>query len=185
MTYEIIQPPFTLNFRTMSKRELEGYYEWFKQMIPERICMLEKTVRESESSWTADRSPKSLSALGQWFVGEVETRPRTSEEMEELRSKLPDSIDISSVELTNRTFSLAMDIGMYLGEVFRKKVCGAEWTLHLKKNVNFGQPVLTGFKVPLNPVRVALTGAYRAARGSRWGNHLLSVYKGWLSDMKT
>ena len=185
MTYEIIQPPFTLNFRTMSKRELKEYYEWFKQMIPERISILEKTVRESESSWTADRSPGSLSALGEWFEGEVETRPHTAEEMEELRSKLPAWIDIDSVDLTNRTFSLAMDIGMYLGEVFRQNVEGADWTLHLKKDSDFGQPVLTGFKIPLNPVHILVTVAYRVARGSRSGNHLRNVYNVWLSDTKT
>ncbi len=38
MTYELIQPPFTLKFRDMSRNELDDYLQWFLGVIPERIA---------------------------------------------------------------------------------------------------------------------------------------------------
>jgi hypothetical protein len=40
MAYQIIQPPFTLKFREMSKAELRDYYRWFHDCIPVRIWQL-------------------------------------------------------------------------------------------------------------------------------------------------
>ena len=37
MKYQIIQPPFTLKFREMSKEELKEYYKWFMAVMPNRI----------------------------------------------------------------------------------------------------------------------------------------------------
>ncbi len=33
MTYQIIQPPFTLEFSKMSKNELKAYDKWFRSEI--------------------------------------------------------------------------------------------------------------------------------------------------------
>jgi hypothetical protein len=69
-------------------------------------------------NWQPDFTPRSLDALGNWFATQIETRPRTREEIAEFDAQVPFPIERSAVELTNRTFSLAMDIGMYLAQVF-------------------------------------------------------------------
>ena len=47
MSYPIIQPPFTLVFREMSKKELKDYKEWFHKIMPERILILASVVRST------------------------------------------------------------------------------------------------------------------------------------------
>jgi hypothetical protein len=181
VSYRTIQPPFTLRYREMSKPDLRAYYDWFMQVRPERIAELEAAVREapSHSAWAADGSRGSLSLLGQWFVGQGETRPRTPEEIKAIRLQSSFPIDIPANELTNRTFSLAIDIGMYLGKVVETNVAGVSWDQPLKdkKFVDYGQPVIVGLgPVPFNPVRVVITTAYGIADKQYTGEALLEVY---------
>src|SRR5215469_2088930 len=120
--YITIQPPFTLKFSEMSKKELRAYFKWFQDVTPERIAQLASVVRSSPAfeNWQPDFSPDSLNDLGEWFAGQIETRPRTKEEIDAFNEQAPFPIEISDSELTNRTFSLAVDIGMYLNQVFLK-----------------------------------------------------------------
>src|SRR5271155_4623769 len=37
--YRVIQPPFTLKFREMSRKELTDYFQWLLRMIPD-LCLL-------------------------------------------------------------------------------------------------------------------------------------------------
>ncbi len=79
MPYSTVQPPFTLKLRDMPKQELRRYYEWFMEVLPQRIEELARAVRETPGfeSWQPDFTPASLDALGEWLVGQVETRSRT------------------------------------------------------------------------------------------------------------
>ena len=169
MDYEIIQPPFTLKFREMPKPDLRAYNHWFFGVMPGRITGLEEEVRRSpaQAQWRADFTPDSLETLGQWFEGQVEVRTKTEQETEDLKAKLTFPIDVAGEQLTNRTFSLAMDIGMYFGQVILKNLSGTKWDQPLRndKFADYGQPVIMGFgSVPLNPVRIVVTTAYSVAR---------------------
>jgi hypothetical protein len=184
MKYTIIQPPFTLKFREMPKPELKSYFDWFMEMIPERIKILEKAVCDSSeySSWHADYSPNSLKILGKWFVGQVETRTRTSEELSSLKSGLSFPMDVNNKELTNKTFSLAMDIGMYFSQVVLTNLPGTKWNQILKnvREADYGQPVIAGFGVVfLNPVRILVTLAYGIASKKQDGSRLHELYNTW------
>ena len=185
MAYRTIQPPFAnLKFWTMPKDELRTYYRWFLVEIPERIPELEKAVSETPGyeHWRAEGTRSSLDPLSEWFVGQVETRPRTPEELAEMKGESPFPIDIEPDELTNRTFSLAMDIGMYLSQVLMKNLPGLRWEhpLGSPKFVDYGQPVLRGSgRVPLNPVRVVVTLAYGIARKPQRGQRLRELYDIW------
>ena len=185
MTYRTIQPPFpSLKFWTMPKDELRTYHRWFLEEIPERIPELEKAVSETPGyeHWRAEGTRSSLDPLSEWFVGQVETRPRTPEELAEMKGESPFPIDIEPDELTNRTFSLAMDIGMYLSQVLMKNLPGLRWEhpLGSPKFVDYGQPVLRGSgRVPLNPVRVVVTLAYGIARKPQRGQRLRELYDIW------
>ncbi len=187
MSYAIIQPPFTLKFEEMSKKDLEAYRTWFHQVIPERLATLTKAVKGTPGyqNWEPDLTPESLDRLGRWFEHQVETRKKSAEEIEETRSKLTFPIDIPEEELTNKSFSLAMDIGMYFSQVILKNLPGTRWDQPLKnkKFIDYGQPVIMGFgTVPLNPVGVAVTTAYRISR--RKPAHLRELYETWAKMRK-
>ena len=184
MTYEIIQPPFELSFRGRSEKDLVAYREWFHAVMPARTAELRKAVKGTRGfeSWEPYLTPDPLGPLGEWFRGQVHTRKQTDEEMREMRTRLTLPIDVSDEELTTRTFSLAMDIGMYFGQVIVKTLPGTRWGQPVK-NPNFadyGQPVIMGFgTVPLNPVRIAVTIGYAFAANERSGAELRATYDVW------
>jgi hypothetical protein len=184
MTYQIIQPPFTLKFREMSKQELEDYFVWFQNILPQRLDILMCAAQQKTEFeiWQPDFTPLSLDLLGMWFAAEVETRVRTSDEFREIERLLPFPIDIPREDLTNRTFSLAIDIGMYLSQVLIKNHPGLEWRQQFrnKKDADYGQPVLVGFgQVPFNPVSIVVTLAYGIASKKKTGKNLRQIYDIW------
>jgi hypothetical protein len=185
MPYRIIQPPFTLKFPEMSRKELKDYFQWFMGQIPERIDELANAVRQTPGyeAWQPDKTPASLDMLGEWFAGQVETRQRTAEEIQEIRSRSVYPIDIPSEELTNRTFSLAVDTGMYLSQVFSRNYPSLRWDQPSgnKKYVDYGQPVLADFGPagPFNPTHIIVTLAYGLVDKTYSGRRLREIYDIW------
>lgn len=185
-TYRTIQPPFTLKFDEMSKKELRDYFKWFQEITPERIEELASAVNSSPGfeNWQPDLTPGSLDALGKWLATQIETRPRTREEIAESDAQAALPIEHSGVELTNRTFSLTVDIGMYVGQVFLKNHPLLQWDqpLRSKGHIDYGQPVLVSFhsgKVPFNPVGLVVTLAYGLRDKTRTGDTLREIYDIW------
>lgn len=183
MSYPVIQPPFTLVFREMSKKELKDYNEWFHKVMPERIQILTAAISSTSGykNWVPDRTPESLEPLGEWFLAQVETRPRTNEEIDTIKNRSKFPINIPGEDLTNKTFSLAMDIGMYVSQVFLKNHA-LEWSQPFgnKKFVDYGQPVLLNFgPAPFNPVRMMVTLAYGLVSHAKTGKSLRELYNIW------
>jgi len=190
MSYAIIQPPFTLKFREMSNKELKDYFDWFQKVLPQRLDELTRAMRQVSGfdGWQPDLTPASLDLLGDWFASQVGMRSRTHDEVEEIASRSVYPIEIPGEELTNRTFSLAMDIGMYLSQVFLKNHPGLRWEQPFgnKKFVDYGQPVLAGFgAVPFNPVRMLVTFAYGVASKKEGGQGLREIYDIWSKFIRT
>ena len=168
----------------MPKSELEAYHAWFARVLPERILELEREVRRSPAyaDWHPNGSPASLEALGEWFRTQVAVRARTEAEIEDVELKLTFPIEVPGEQLTNRTFSLAMDIGMYFGQVILKNLGGTKWDqpLHNLKFADYGQPVIMGFgAVPLNPIRIVVMLAYGIASKKQGGGRLRELYDTW------
>ncbi len=189
MPYATIQPPFTLKFREMSKQELKDYFRWFFDVLPERNRVVAEAVQETPGfeSWQPDQTPASLDKLGEWFATQVEARQRTQQERREITSQSSYPIEIPDDELTNRTFSLAMDVGMYLSQVLQKSNPSLRWQqpLNDKKFADYGQPVLMGFgPVPLNPVRIAVTLAYGLITKKQSGKRLRELYDYWAKQVR-
>lgn len=114
------------------------------------------------------------------------TRPRDEEELQKVAS-LPFPSEVPNRELTNRTISLAIDVGMYLSQVFRRSHPSLKWdqVLASKRSIDYGQPVLLGFgRVPLNPVRMMLTLAHGFVDDSRTGKGLREIYDIWSRMVK-
>jgi len=189
MTYTIIQPPFTLQFREMSKPDLKAYFDWFLNQISVRLPILESSIQETPGfeNWSADFTVESLKMLGEWYAGQVETRPRSQDELDEIKQKLSFPVPVSDQELTNKTFSLAFDVAMYLSEVFKRNFPSLRWDLILKdkKFADYGQPVLIGFRgdVPLNPVSIMVVLAYGIVKKTKTGARLLELYNYWSSQV--
>jgi hypothetical protein len=188
MVYETIKPPFTLKFREMSRRELGDYARWFHENIEQRISQLEQAVRATPGyeSWAATYQRDSLDALGDWFATQVSTRPRTEEEVAELQAGSALLSPVPSVDLTNKSFSLAIDVGMYFARTLERAHPQLTWKqlLDSKNSADYGQPILTGFgPVPLNPVRIALTLAYGIAAGKQNGKRLEEIFDYWANQV--
>jgi hypothetical protein len=184
IAYSTIKPPFSLKFWEMSKKELKAYYKWFQEMIPLRIKMLANALNGTAGfeDWQPDYTPASLDTLGDWFATQVETRPRTQEERLELTSRSRNPIEAPNRELTNRTFSLAMDVGMYLSQVFLRNHPSLKWDQPFgsKKFIHYGQPVLVGGfagDIPWNPLGIAVSLAYGLAEKSDSGKRLREIYE--------
>jgi hypothetical protein len=184
MAYGTIPPPFNLKFDEMSKSELKEYFQWFLGAIPQRLTELADAVRKSPGyeEWWGDYKPASLKALGDWFAAQIETRQRTDEELDKIKSHLKFPIEVSDKELTDRTFLLTMDVGMYLSQVFLINHRSLRWEQPLgsRKFVDYGQPVLVGFgRAPFNPVRTLVSLAYGITSKKRTGKSLVEVYEFW------
>ena len=189
MPYTTIQPPFRLKLQEMPRKELERYFQWFMDVLPQRVNELAGAVRETAGfeTWQPDCTPASLDALGEWFAGQVQARNRTQEELQAIRDRLVFPMDIPSEELTNRTFSLGMDIGMYFSQVFMKNYSSLKWKQPLgnKRFADYAQPLLTGFgPVSLNPVRISVTLAYGLASKNKTGKRLREVYDYWAQKVQ-
>lgn len=166
----------------MKKADLKQYYEWYIEQIPDRISQLQDLVASSFHTWLADETPDSLVVLGTFLAKNVSVRKRTMEEISEIRSASPYKIDIPETELTNTTFSYAMDISMYLAQVVLANIAGTKWeqVLSGKSNADYGQPVIAGFgKVSMNPVRLVVTLAYSIADGTQGAMRLRELYGIW------
>jgi len=173
--YPIIRPPLDRPFldqpfREMSKEELREYANWFHSIIPHRIKILEKAVKGSLGfeSWKADMSPESLDPLSRWFEKQVETRKKTKEELEADRALLGKFGEPEDWTITERTASIAFDVGIYFGQVVLVNVPGAKWSqvLRGKRNFDYGKPVIIyPGGVPLEPINIIIVSAFKVARG--------------------
>jgi hypothetical protein len=190
MTYSLIEPPFPLKLWDLSKEQLREYGRWFGEMIGPRIAELSTAVQSTPGyeTWRPDASPQSLSRLSEWFVHQVQTRRRSKREIQDIVRDQEFPIDVPQEELTERTFSLAIDIGMYFGEVVRRNVPGTRWEQMLtrKNDADYGQLVVKGTgSVPLNPVRILITLAYGIASGNQGPKRLIELYDVWEKMLST
>jgi hypothetical protein len=189
MAYEILSPPFSLDYKNMSKPELKAYCQWFMAQMLARFAMLETTVRESPEfrDWAMDFSANSLHSLGHWYTSQIETFQRTPEEIAEIKSKLPFQFDIDNYDLTIRTISLAYDLGMYFGQVMVKSHLTLKWdqVLKDKRDIEYGHPVVAGFKYDgtMDPVHLMTVLAYSIANGSKGGDRLYELSVIWSKDI--
>lgn len=189
MPYTTLQPPFTLNLGEMSNREIKDYSRWFFESLPLRKAQLTEAVAQTPGfeSWQPNESPSSLNMLGDWFATQIETRPRTHEERQAITSRAAFPIEINNEELTNRTLSIAMDVGIYFAQVLQKNYPALRWEQPLsdKKFADYGHPVLVGFGlVPLNPLRITTTLAYGLASKKQTGKRLRELYDYWSKQIQ-
>lgn len=185
MTYVLFQPPSFTPFHMMERKEAVAYFEWFIEQISHRVHILEQIVRSSDNyqNWPADCSVASLDTLSKWFLKFSENRPRTQDEIERARREIPDglhSIEVREWTLTDMTVSLAMDIGIYMGQVLIANHTNLSWELLTKpkNSIDYQQPVIAGFpkRKYSNPVSGVLAQARFFADKTAPSSHLVEIY---------
>jgi hypothetical protein len=160
------------------------------ESIPSRIGVLADAVATTSGfeHWHPNRIHASLNELGEWFALAIKTRARTEQELRERREAMPYPVAISRDDLSNRTFSLAMDVAMYLSQVFIENNPNLRWDQQFgnKRFVDYGQPVLVEFQpAPFNPVRMVVTQAYGLVSGDRRPSGLREIYDIWAKNVKS
>ena len=187
VAYSILQPPCSLNFRKLSRKELALYAEWFLSEWPRRVRELSLAVQATKdfSEWSPDYTPESIAQLGLWFSGHVEKRNLSAAELAELaelRRLSPHEIEAPATELTIQTFSLAFDVAIYLARVVLTVCPGTSWSqcLQGRNTDEFGRFVVLGLgPVPTEPLRLVVTLAYAIAAGESDGLRLRSIFDYW------
>lgn len=165
MEYTLASPPFTLQFMTMKKEELQGYYDWYMEQIPKRIVILEAAVQSTSGfeDWVATKNPESLKQLGQWY-STVAKRKKDG-------------------DLTLQTYSIALDIGMYMSQVMLAFIPGTSWHLELndlKDFAHYGRPSIAGFTNGyFIPSRFMVVLGQGLAKGIKNGNRLYELFTIW------
>lgn len=190
--YVLFLPPEGLELgdrppREWKPREARKHFDWFVSAIPERLDQLNGAAQDIAER--LDYSPESLKVLGQWFCSVVTSRKKTAKEIErelagmsERARKLGMGIN-QDWTLTGETFSIAMDVGIYLGEVFRKQFPALKWDLctRPKRDISYNQPVLEGGKMKIDPIHLVVTMAWGVARRRRDAGSLFELYNIWVS----
>lgn len=185
--------PFSaeLNRVDIPKAELWEFFQRFTGALAERTTILTALIHTDEAfaSWVPDKPPGSLETLGGWFMANVHTRPRTETEVFVEKSKSRFDFLVPPVTLTDRTFSLAADIGMYFAQVLMRLHPDLRWTLPLgsKTFADYGQPVLHGFRngpTP-KPLGVASTVAWRTSTGKGYPYELREALAVWSKHVET
>jgi hypothetical protein len=115
-----------------------------------------------------NHSRESLVLLGRWFEKVVSTRPRSDDEIARIKGRLTIPVEVESTDLSDRTISVALDVGIHFANALLARVPGLEWDqpLSAKRSSDYGHVVLRGQgKVAFNPFMTMRALAYRISRG--------------------
>lgn len=187
-SYKLFESPFGFNFRAMRSKDARAFFDYFMEQLSVRVGILEQEVRRDPRcrDWSADYLPASLHVLGQWFASHVATRPSTDEEIEAIYANAPDwfrAVKVDDFDLSIQTYSLVIDVGMYLCECLRRNVPGLHWerVAKPKSAAAYNRPALVGFshKRVFEPIGMLSTLAFGIVRGRKGPTDLRKLYDIW------
>ena len=166
--YEEFMLPHGIKFEAITRKQAQNNLTSFIQQIASRVEMLSRAIHEQWPEWQPDFSDASLAALDRWFPGVVETRAASGVERRAFEKQMGEAfacLNSEYVELTTRSMSYCIDIGIYVGEVVRHRSTNTYWALAKggPSYVSYNRPVLTEDKYAMqyDPL---LTGTGRALR---------------------
>ncbi|NRD81093.1 hypothetical protein HPT25_27760 [Bacillus sp. BRMEA1] len=147
------------------KRKLRILNEWALSTFPERLEILNKAF-ESDGG-VLNYTPKSLIPIWDWAFEHTIKEMVPEVELEEKTAHLSPLAKVIHKHLAKERFTeqseiLLRDVGIYLGEVLKKKHPKLFWGMELtyKRSNNFGKVVLAGYtgdyNVDLQGVAVAI-----------------------------
>jgi hypothetical protein len=130
--YEITDPGFVEGpVREADRESAELHFVGLMELREERKRELAKLVRHS-GGFELDGSDESIRRLSRWFCEHVDPDPDD-----------PD-------RLVAEWYSVARDIGLWLGDLLIERHPHLEWRLYVwdKRGPSYQRPVIMGFKVP-------------------------------------
>ena len=152
MDYPLMDPPDYKPYDDMTRVEAKKHLEWYVYQIPERLELLRNAFEATGggAKEKLDYSVESLRILWQWFMPLITKEPKTTEELEKEAKLLPSGATRNLEKLSVGTLAIAMDIAIYLAEVFIRTCANVKWGLaksRSKNYINYNRPVLLGFMV--------------------------------------
>lgn len=183
--YEIIKDlPIDYDFNSKTIEQLKLYKTWFLNNKENRIGQLIRIVKSTKGfqNWIADFSPNSLKGLGDWLAINIETEVLSKDEYESKRKETPEWIEIPNWDLSLKSRSLLVDIGIYFGEVFINNHTGMYWKQYYSKSkieVDNGHMVIQFKKDNMNPVWLLYILGLKLATKSESTNCLYNLFKRW------
>lgn len=158
-------------FISLTKSEIESYYEWFMQIKNERLLNFSNFFfKEPENSL----DDKNLKVIDTILISTSRIEPFSLNHKSRTHTH--------ELVLDKKTLSLCFDIGIYLGELMiinDKKII---WKL--EKDIKFayyGQPVLIkkGIKSDINPFAVVKNMAAKIIKNIYTEYEIIDVYSYW------
>lgn len=196
LTYDILIPKLDKSIYKLTEKEAAAYFEWFMDQVPERVAYVSQVCAKELhiSVKRMDCSPKSLVLLWKWFRKRAETEPVILTEEEKKQPGYGDGMFRNERQLTLETEYILRDIGMYLGETFRKNHPQIYWTYYTEPKRDFfaNHPLLKGFVdmttgVPFyaefEPIHMAGVQASKILSKKSEDTDLLHIYTIWSQKM--
>ena len=183
--YQIINNlPIDYQFSIKTKDELKLYGVWFTENKNIRIAYLKASVKITKGfeNWEADFTPESLKGLGKWLYENVETEKIPKKEYNKKRAETPSYIEVPDWDLTIKTRSLLVDVGIYFGEVFINTYQGLKWEQYfskIKKDIDNGHLVIDLKKDSINPVWLLYIFGLGVAKKTKNENSLYDLFSVW------
>lgn len=184
--YEHFTEPRQFQSGLGSVKEAGQYFEWFKQLIPCRLEQLKYYVaNHAPIGVVLDLTPGSLRDLGRLMDRTVSTRTLSLDEVAANQATFPAWVHqcLPDWSLTAETLSVALDIGIYFGEVLRSQHDVLRWDFvrKPKRNADLYLPVLIPFSGfgHFNPLRISVNVAFGVVSGQQAEVRLPQLYEFW------
>lgn len=198
--YEVLVPPFKLDFDNWTKEQAEEYRDWFIENMHERAEYVMEMCRASSLFSRFSRrlplsSPDNLLIVWKWFRRVARTESVSEEEIEAQRAQF-DYLGESFISKTQRTVlteCIISDIGMLMSVILTENYSDLYWDIirSPKNHVYLNRPVIKGFIdnnprypkpfeavfEPVHMVGVQAAGYINHISSDR---DLLNVYRLWI-----
>lgn len=169
--------------KNKNKNIIKPYENWFLENKEYRIKTLENYIRTFTGfeSLQMDFSINSLAEIGRWLETSIKSEMMPEEEYEQLRSLYPPEIDIEKWDLTDLSYSILYDVGIYFGESIIHQFPNLKWMQYLstsKLNVDIGHMVIqTKYKnCPMNPIGLIRILGLKLIEKKENGNLLIELF---------
>ncbi len=196
LTYDVLVPNLKKSIFKLSEEEAAIYFEWFMEQVPQRVAYISQKCADElrVSADCIDCSPESLLLLWKWFRKRAKTETVIISEGEKSQPAYANGMLCNKHQLTLETEYIIRDIGMYLGETFRKNHPQIYWTYYTKPKRSFfvNHPLLKGFVdmttgVPFDaefePIHMAGIQARKILNGKSKDADLFDIYAIWADKM--
>lgn len=190
-----IDPVLPLHFWALSKPQARAFFAKVMESIPERMRQLEELIHERRPKlkWRPDFTEKAFGVVVDVLTECVETRSRTPTEVEKHRAAQPDIFKtigsgIRDWEGTDRSYSIAFDVGIYWALDLQSKEPRMQWKLCGGKSTYLrNQPILEApnpRRIPpylsTGPLDNFATTVLRIADNDPHQYTWLEIYRHWI-----